>query len=276
MGVDGTPESTRALHWAAGWAQDRRGQVRLVTAVDRWPAPFDASRREQVHARAVRHLAQLAESFADLDVSLDVVAGSPVRALVAASRDSDAVVLGTRGLDGLRGIFSCSVAGDVSAYAQCVVVVLPPTASDGCRRGPVVVGVDGSPESAEAADFACAEAARRGCDVLAVAVHPEVDQPATALSDLAAERKALRDAATAELSAVVEPMLSDWPHVAVRTRVLGGEPATELGRMAQDAPMVVVGSRGRGGFAGLLLGSTSRELLTSAPCPVAVVRSAPS
>jgi nucleotide-binding universal stress UspA family protein len=118
------------------------------------------------------------------------------------------------------------------------------------RDGPVVVGVDLSPESDPAIGFAFEEAA--GSGVPLVAAH----------------------AGEQSLNTRMSGWLVKYPDVAVEQVVVQERPIPVLLELGQRAGLLVIGSRGRGGFAGMLLGSTSQALIHHAPCPVAVVRPA--
>ena len=142
---------------------------------------------------------------------------------------------------------------------------------------PVVVGVDGSAAADGAISFAFGEAALRGCPL--VAVHAWNDRPLD--HTLARGRLHLdTDAVHAEQHRQLLAHLAAWtrrhPDVEVQPAVLRGRPAAAmmqyLAHTADPPRLVVVGHRGRGGFARLLLGSTSTALVAHAPCPVVVVR----
>jgi nucleotide-binding universal stress UspA family protein len=137
---------------------------------------------------------------------------------------------------------------------------------------PVVVGVDGSASSLRAVDFAFDEAARRATRL--VAVHSwwievvegmVVTTPGSPQWQLAAERM------HADVAESLAGHRERYPEVDVEMRMVNDHPVDALVSASGDAALLVVGSRGRGGFAGLLLGSVSRGALTRASCPVAVV-----
>ncbi|MFD8530017.1 universal stress protein [Streptosporangium canum] len=136
---------------------------------------------------------------------------------------------------------------------------------------PIVVGVDGSASSLQAVAWAAREAALRGAPLRIVYVAlrwaydvPLVPQPAHWGPDMeAASRQLLRQAA--------ERARADAPAVTVTTEILDGAAAEAIAAAARSAQLAVVGSRGRGGFAGLLLGSVSGDLAARSPCPVVIV-----
>jgi nucleotide-binding universal stress UspA family protein len=184
-------------------------------------------------------------------------------------------VLGTRGLGGFTGLLVGSTSVALASHGHCPVVVVrsraagqPPPA-----EGPVAVGVDGTPAGEAAIAFAYEEASARGVGLVALHAWPEsvleaaLDVGATTLDFEPAQQQAYEI-----LAERLAGWLEKYPDVQVAREVVRDRPATALLRVAQPAQLLVVGSHGRGGFRGLLLGSTSQHLLHHAPCPVAVVR----
>ena len=136
----------------------------------------------------------------------------------------------------------------------------------------IVVGVDGSPGSVAALRWAHAEAALRGAALEAVAVwqYPMM----TTMPAFGAMPDATNLSKQTEehlLEILRENDIESTPEVAVSVSVAEGTPASALTNAAGDADLLVVGSRGHGGFAGLLLGSVSHQCTMHAPCPVVVV-----
>lgn len=287
VGVDGSASGLRAVRWAAGQAARRDTGLRLVHAAAAptgYPGGFvDAQVLRTALAEQGRAaLARAAETAAAAVPGLgtvEVLTEAPASAaLVAESRDADLVVLGSRGLGGFTGLLVGSTAVEVTAHARCAVAVVRAASDDQepPTTGPVVVGVDGTPVGEAAIAFAFAEAAERGADLLAV----------HAWSDLLLEIAFVGGAEALDFSRLAEraeellgERLAGWsptyPDVRVTREVVRGRPTQALLDRARNAQLVVVGSRGRGGFRGLLLGSTSHHLIHHAPCPVVVVRPEP-
>jgi nucleotide-binding universal stress UspA family protein len=175
--------------------------------------------------------------------------------LVGCSAEAGLVVVGHRGTGGFAGLLAGSVALHTAAHALCPVVVVRGT--EAAPDAPVVVGVDGSPESREATEFAFAAAARRGVPLVAVCGWP-VDRVAPAADSIVT---------------TLGTSPARYPSVELRAEFVSGRsPADAMVRAAERAGLVVVGSRGLSGLRGLLLGSVGRALIEHAPCPVAVVR----
>lgn len=136
----------------------------------------------------------------------------------------------------------------------------------------IVVGVDGSAHGEAALGFAAEEAALRGARLLIVCAWeiPMIVEPMGAYPGEAFE--GLGENAGNILRAAVARVGELQPLVACEGKAIEGQPAAALLKEAQDADMIVVGSRGRGGFANLLLGSVTQQVVHHAPCPVVVVR----
>lgn len=275
VGVDGSPASNVAVGWAVDEATVRRLPLRLVHVVD-WPAQGG----QTVSAAAVEVLQELRTEgrrilddrydyvralAPELSVSAYLYDGNPARRLIAESADADLVVLGQRGLGGFRGLLLGSVSTQVSAHAYAPVLVVPPgTSARETSPAHVVVGVDGSAGSTYALEAGFAEAAARRVPLVAALVwQPVPYEP----DDTEAELRT-------RLAEAVAVWREKYPVVPVDERLLRGAPAATLVDLLDRASLVVVGSRGRGGFRGLLLGSVSQALLSHAPCPVLVARPA--
>src|SRR5699024_2007500 len=153
-----------------------------------------------------------------------------------------------------------SVATAVAAHARCPVAVIHGWSGTetALGTGPVVVGVDGSAECTPAIRLALAEAAARGVELRAI--HAGSDVPLTG------DHGPASDTAHTLLDRALEPWCAAHPEVTVRRDVVRDRPVRHLILAAQDAQLLVVGNRGRGGFEGMMAGSTSRALLHTSPC----------
>lgn len=280
VGLDGSAASRRAVRWAAQAAGLRHRPLRMMT-VFRWPVesytvapraemPDEAGVRDQVREMLDGEVRAVRAAHPDLDVRGDFVDGTPAKVLVEQSAGATLTVLGQRGEGGLTGLLLGSVATQVATHASGPVVVVP---DEEPGIGPVVVGVDGSELSEPAIGFAFEEASWRRVEL--VAVHAWA-APGSHIEHDRIPRFYNLDEVIAEERRVLAESLAGWrvkyPDVSVRPVLAHGAPVPELLSESAGARLLVVGSRGRGGFAGLLLGSTSRSLLHRATCPVAVVR----
>ena len=198
----------------------------------------------------------------------------PRNALVAASRNAELTVVGTHGRSQLQGVLVGSVASYVAAHAASPVTVVPVSREQ--RDGPVLVGVDGSASCGAAIEWAFDEAAAAGTDVVALLAWDD-----HAVQGFARRPMVLTEADAQEEHSVLAEQLAGWrekyPEVGVDRRVVRGHPVRcllDVERYATSSVqprMIVVGSRGRGGLTGLLLGSTAQALIARAACPVVIV-----
>ncbi|MDG4801504.1 universal stress protein [Micromonospora sp. WMMD980] len=276
-GVDGSPSSLTAADQAATAAVARSRPLLLVHGylhplgygVPLNPydlgVPAPTAEAEKMLERVA---AELVERHPGLRVEVRQVAGGPGAALVEESRRAELVVVGSRGVGGFTGLLLGSVGGQLAQHGHCPVLVVRPAEQPIPVGGPVVVGVDGSEAAAYAVELAADEAARR--DVELVLTH--VRAPERGAPEVAAEATTAERAEAAELLGVAaERVRAEHPGLRVTERaVVAASPETALREASGEASLVVVGSRGRGGFAGLLLGSVSQALVQHAHCPVLI------
>ncbi|WP_121395160.1 universal stress protein [Micromonospora sp. M71_S20] len=281
VGVDGSPASLLAAEHAARAAVLRSRPLHLVHGYLHPLGygvplnPYDVglpAPTEEAQKMLERTAADLAGRCPGLTVEVRQVAGGPGATLVEESRRAELVVVGSRGLGGFAGLLLGSVGTQVAAHAHCPVLVVRPAEEPIPVAGPVLVGVDGSEPAELAVGYAADEAARRGDGLVLVHVQPpDGDRPA---ADEVTETQAAAHADSAELLATAAAAVrGSHPGLAVEGRLLRAPKAEQaLVEASEDAALVVVGSRGRGGFAGLLLGSVSQALVQHAHCPVLVAR----
>jgi nucleotide-binding universal stress UspA family protein len=283
VGVDGSAVSAAVLQWAVDEALARRSPLCVVHALDQPhsaafvranPVFVGEERRaaEEVLDTAVEHARSIAP---DLDVRSVLEVGPPAVVLLRQAAAADLVVLGSRG----RGGFSCLLLGSTSLHVYApgdVVVLRPPpdspasATSAGPSRGRIVVGTDGSPSSGCALRFAFSRARHRGLGVTALRAWRS---PAIYV-DVPSSRK--WEQAEKDVQALLSENLASWreqyPEVDVVGKTVLGNAGSALVEESVGAELLVVGSRGHGGFDGLLLGSVSHTALHHAHCPVAVAR----
>ncbi|WP_412538767.1 universal stress protein [Longispora sp. K20-0274] len=280
-GIDGSPDSLAALDLAAEEAQARGVPLHVVCA---YVSPLlyipysppvipgaDEPARKMVHDTAER----IRRAWPGLTVVEKVVQGGGPAVMVEESHTADLVVVGCRGRGGFAGLLVGSVSSQLAAHAGCPVIVVRP-AHPGVRPhgGHVVVGVDGSPACAPAVEFAFAEAARRGVPLNAV--HVWAHLPVTAMTADAPISYSYAQAHE-DAERVIAESVAGWgekyPEVEVLVSpILAEDAGAELVAMSEHAGLVVVGSRGRGELAGMVLGSVGYTLVHHALCPVAVIR----
>lgn len=179
------------------------------------------------------------------------------------------VVVGSRGAGLVSRMLLGSVSSGIVRHAHCPVAVIHADEPTPDPQAPVLVGVDGSPASEAATEFAFDEASRRGVDL--VALHAWSDVGVFPL--LGMDWHQLEAEGQETLAERLAGWQERYPDVQVRRRLVCDQPAHRLLEESLDAQLVVVGSHGRGGFAGMLLGSVSSAIAHSAKVPVIVVRS---
>jgi nucleotide-binding universal stress UspA family protein len=262
LGYDGSAGAQHALRWAAERAA-RSGlavevvHARAVHLVEDIHPPLDETVQAAVSWLRARGDLEVREPRND--------PGPAAEVLLRHSEGAETVVMGARGGGGFAGLRLGSVADQVAAHAPCPAVVVRASTGQG-----VVVGVDGSPVSERAVAFAFSEADRTGQPL--TAVHAWVPWYADAQGVDLADDLPGADREAALLGERLAGWRERFPDVELRQRVLSVHPSAALVEASADAALVVVGSHGRGGFRGMVLGSVSRALLHHAACTVAVVR----
>ena len=283
VGVDGSESSIEALRWAAQAAARRTWPLHVMTCAQ-LPVSIEAGMvgagafagssmdaivhdQEEVNQRAV----DLARTFGlGLTVSGETVLGAPGYALVSVANSDDLLVVGATSHQGHLTDVLGSVPTVVAHRAKCPVVVV----HGGERRSPdlsrIVVGVDGSAGSMAALEWAIDEALRSDAEL--VLVHGWMYPYAGVRTGISEPRDEMRLDAMRTLEAAAHKVNELAPAVRRHSIITEESPAKAIIDAAVDADLVVVGSRGHGGFVALLLGSVSRTVLQHSSRPVAVVR----
>ncbi len=265
VGVDGSTSGDAALMWAIDEAERQGKPLHLIHARDddgfwiragAYP-PDDVAGRPDTILGSRMLLAQ--ERSPKLEVTCEAAAVTAAAALIERSGAAQLLVVGSRGRGTLRGALLGSVSRQVSAHAACPVIVVADESYRWREGAGVVVGVDGSAASALAAEFAFERAADRDLPLIGVTAwwgSDETDQIG---------REHL-------LSNTLAPLQEKYPDVVVQRRVARAHPVDALVAASAGGQLMVVGSRGAGGFRGLVLGSVSHRILQRSHCPVAVIR----
>lgn len=286
IGYDGSPGSRVALDWAVEVARRQGAPLKVLHAVEIVPVPaspafsptlptstFEEAPQAVLH-EGVRRATQW---LGDGQVSATTVMGGAAANLVEASEGSAMVVTGCRGRGRLVAGVLGSVSYAVTAHAHCPAVIVrgdQPVMPD--REHKVVAGVDDSESSHQALALAAEIAASAGAPLQIVCVAAMLVPEAWAWAETSSAGTGHADALRAQAEATVkragERVRDAHPGLTVKTDVLLGHPGHVLAQLGHEAGLVVVGSRGRGGFTGLLLGSVSHTVIHEAGCPVMVVR----
>ncbi|WP_395311691.1 universal stress protein [Mycobacterium sp. AMU20-3851] len=279
VAVDGSPASEAAVVWAAREGLRRKATVTLlhVTApvITTWSAlPVEPSIVEQQEDSSNKVLEEAEKALRSalgendtVEVRTESRPSPVVGTLAEASRSATMLVVGNRGTGGHKRLPLGSVAAGLLHHAHCPVVVIHQNdVAD--SSAPVILGVDGSPSAEAATRFAFEEAALRGVDL--VAVHAWSDIGAVPMFGL--DWRVYEEEAQVALAERLAGWQQEFPSVQVQRRLVRDRPAHWLIEESQQAQLVVVGSRGRGGFAGLLLGSVASTVAQLSHAPVVVVR----
>lgn len=265
VGYDGSPAADAALAWAATTARLEDRPVRVVIVVDAPTTSSDDDPRLDVVAEARKKLAD-----AGVPGEVERTPGHVVPALLDAASGSAMLVVGSRGLGRAGQLFLGSVSQHVAQHASCPVVVVGDTPRDGAHR--IVVGVDGSPHSSAALEFACRRAERTGEVVVAMHAFKVGRVDLDYHGELPRDIGEKQEAADLVLGEAVAGVRAAHPDVVLEQEAIPVDARELLVDASSSASLVVTGSRGRGAFAGMLLGSVSHDVLQRAHCPVAVVR----
>jgi len=271
VAYDGSPDAQTALTWAVRTALLAEQPVVAVIATATDDLVPQRSLLAGEHLEEVKQSAERILDEALLENSaVELRPGPAVPVLLEAADDAAMLVVGSRGHGQVAGAVAGSVSQHLARHAPCPVVVARPVTHPSARR--IVVGVDGSGGSDAALEFACRRAEVTGEDV--VVVHGWRDSSAGGTTrreipgefmDRIAEEERL-------LSEAVAGVQAAHPDVHLESEAIPVVAWRALADASAAATLVVVGSRGRGAFAGMLLGSVSQQVLHHAQCPVAVVR----
>lgn len=280
VGVDESPAAKVAVQWAARDAELRKIPVTLVHAISpevaTWPnvrlpaglARWQRDRGRQLVDEAFKLVDEASQHGGPAEVHSEILASAAVPTLVELSKEAELVVTGCRGSARWPGQLLGSVSSGLVRYAHCPVAIVHDEDPSHPGGAPVLVGIDGSSASELATAIAFDEASRRNVGLVAlhawsdadVSEWPGIDSPAA--QSMAEEVLAERLAGWQE----------KYPDVPVSRAVVCDKPARQLVERSADAQLVVVGSRGRGGFAEMLLGSVGEAVAQMAQVPVIVAR----
>jgi nucleotide-binding universal stress UspA family protein len=296
VGVDGSEQSIGALLWAAREAERRRAPLYVVTA---YTVPVFAASSMDAGYATINDDVIRSNAQSVLDDALGRLEGSPVEVhwrievgdaagvLLDLSEEAELMVVGSRGRGGFVGRLLGSVSSALPAHAKCPTAVIPlrfgsrpGQARPGGETGreasaapvePVVaVGVDGSEQARMASLTAAEEARSRGLPLnLICSVAPFSGSLAWVPAPV--DREALHADLAVQLAAGRNWLSSHYPDVEIHAEILDGPPAEVLIKASATSELLVLGTRGRGGFTGMLMGSTSQGVLHHARGPVLVV-----
>jgi len=282
VGVDESPVAKVAVQWATRDAELRKIPLTLVHAISpevaTWPnvqlppglARWQRDRGRRLVDDAFKVVEEASQRGGPAEIRTEILSSPAIPALVNLSKDAEMMVAGDQGSGRWPGRLLGSVSSRLLRYAHCPVAIIhdqDPTMPDP-GQAPVLVGVDGSPASELAIAIAFDEASRRNVGLIAlhawsdadVSDWPGIDWPAT--QPMAEE--------------VLAERLAGWqdryPDVEVNRVIVRDKPARQLVQRSENAQLIVVGNRGRGGFAEMLVGSVGESVAQMARVPVIVAR----
>jgi len=272
VGIDADHPVEQVLATAAELSSATGHPIHVVNATGESVVPWTAEMLQRQEVKVSRLRDRLRDGSGS-HIESETVVASPAGALVEASQDAHMVVISSGQLGSTSAALLGATASQVAAHAGCPVLVVPhdrlvPT------RGPVVVGVDADEHSAAAVALAFAEASRRSAPLVAVHAWWH-DLPEYLIDAWTLQRDEQEAIATRrlEMSEMLAGGRVDYPDVDVLEVITRDTTVAALCTAADDAQLLVVGTRGHGGFTGLLLGSVSTRLIHRSPCPLLVVPS---
>ena len=278
VGISGSRSSQEAVRWAADDAARRGARLQIVHAVstplDRGPS-YGQEELDILESEGVRLLddarVQATVVAPTIEVSTELIHAPIGPILIDRSKTSQMLVIGGRGPRALSRGIAGSLDFTLARHSHCPVAVLHFRSNRSWNlsrpRGAIVVGVDGSESSSRAIEVAFEEASLR--DAKLVALHARSNDShqlrVAGWTDVEEEEQAL-------LAESLAGFAERYPDVAVQRVVVESQPLRHLYDLSEDAELLVVGSRGRGGFAAMTYGSMSQALLNSVSCPIIVAR----
>ena len=283
VGIDDSPAARVAVQWAARDAELRNVPLTLLHAVSpevstwlKTPLPAGVMRWQQDHGRrlideALKLVEEVCQRSGPAGIHTEIFAAAAVPTLIKLSKDAETVVAGSQGSGRWPGRRLGSVSSELLRHAHCPVAIVheeDPSAPPAPAQAPVLVGIDGSPASESATAIAFDEASRRQVELMALHAWSDLDVSEWHGIDWPATQSMAEE--------VLAERLAGWqdqyPDVRVTRIVVQAQPARQLVQQSGNAQLVVVGSRGRGGFAGMLVGSVGETVAQMARVPVIVAR----
>lgn len=281
-GLDGSHRDPAVLTWAAARARDLGIPLHLVHAVDLGTplsaygelltSPDIVDKVEEESTRVVMDAREVVtRDYPDVALTSAMPTGSPAGAIITASEGAHELVVGSARKNRAERVVLGTTSLSVVAHAPCPVVLVPQGATL-TGDGRIVVGVDGSQHSRLAFEFAMETARALGGSVTTVTSWnvEVVDGVVVTEPDTPQWERVERRYGAMALDTITATR-EKHPEVPVEVRVLHGRAAESITGVGDGADLVVIGSRGRGGFRGMLLGSVTQRVLALATCPVAVL-----
>lgn len=278
VGVDGSHASCKATWWAANYAKHAGLTLQIVCAYSlpsyaavSFDATYTAMGDDNAAHSDAQEILSKAKAIADeqgVEAATLIVTGDPASVFVELSRNYNLIVIGNRGKGGLAERLLGTTSSSLPAYAYCPIVVVPYTDDDGNLMHlnntitKVAVGSDESKWGLKALEIAADFADVWGAELDVISAVPNMK---------GSEDEGVMASFKEDLDVRIKPLEESHPNLTINKQIVPGPAVGALTKASYDHDVVVVGSRGRGGFTGLLLGSTSQGLLQHAVGPVYVV-----
>ena len=278
VGVDGSHASYKATWWAANYAKHAGLTLQIVCAYSlpsyaavSFDATYTAMGDDNAAHSDAQEILSKAKAIADeqgVEAATLIVTGDPASVFVELSRNYNLIVIGNRGKGGLAERLLGTTSSSLPAYAYCPIVVVPYTDDDGNLMHlnntitKVAVGSDESKWGLKALEIAADFADAWGAELDVISAVPNMK---------GSEDEGVMASFKEDLDVRIKPPEESHPNLTINKQIVPGPAVGALTKASYDHDVVVVGSRGRGGFTGLLLGSTSQGLLQHAVGPVYVV-----
>ncbi|HJE20992.1 universal stress protein [uncultured Bifidobacterium sp.] len=279
VGVDGSHASYKATWWAANYAKHAGLTLQIVCAYSlpsyaavSFDATYTAMGDDNAAHSDAQEILSKAKAIADeqgVEAVTLIVTGDPASVFVELSRNYNLIVIGNRGKGGLAERLLGTTSSSLPAYAYCPIVVVPYTDDDGNPMHlnntitKVAVGSDESKWGIKALEIAADFAATWDAELDVISAVPKMQG--------VEGDEGVMDSFKEDLDVRISPILERHPNLRITKSVVPGSAVDALTAASRDHDVVVVGSRGRGGFTGLLFGSTSQGLIQHAVNPVYVV-----
>lgn len=288
VGTDGSAAAKPAVDWAAQFAGMSKLPLVIMLVAPTVPTlsrsdlfnrmDYAESMVADVRRRSTQALnkegQRVREAHPDLAVETLLLEDTASYALARASKTATFVIVGSRGHS--APVIARTLGGTsnaVAIHSRGPIVVVPEDVRLEAD-GPIVVGVDDSPESIEAIRLAVEFAHSSQRKLIAVHTWDAVPYLTSVLAGWTVDQSALGTGLEEMVKSLVSTQAAEYPDLEIEYVVEPGHPANVLVEMSEEASLIVLGSRGRGGFTGLLLGSTSHEVMRASRCPVLVTRAA--
>ncbi|MCI1664154.1 universal stress protein [Bifidobacterium crudilactis] len=284
VGVDGSDASYKATWWAANYAKHAGLTLQIVCAYSlpsyaavSFDATYTALGDDKAAHNDAQEILSKAKAIADeqgVEATTLIVTGDPASVFVELSRNYNLIVIGNRGKGGLAERLLGTTSSSLPAYAYCPIIVVPYTDDDGKLMHlnntitKVAVGSDETRWGIKALEIAASFANSWGAELDVTLAVPSIDGLTGSDSD---EEHGIMESYMEDLDVRIKPLQAAYPDLRIFKSIVPGSAVQALTKASHEHDVVVVGSRGRGGFTGLLLGSTSQGLLQHAVSPVYVV-----